>query len=57
MSLPRLDFSTLSYNAVKWSLPGKVLLGCVLAGLVLVLGEVSHGGPQRDSETIICSRI
>lgn len=26
MSLPRLDFSTLSYNAAKWSLPGKVLL-------------------------------
>lgn len=48
MSLPRLDFSTLSYNAAKWSLPGKVLLGCALAGLVLVLGEVSHGGPQRE---------
>ncbi len=34
MSLPRLDFSTLSYSAAKWSLPGKVLLGCALAGLV-----------------------
>ena len=48
MSLPRLDFSTLSYNAAKWSLPGKVLLGCALAGLVLAIGEVSHGGPQRE---------
>lgn len=34
MSLPRLDFSTLSHNAAKWPLPGKVLLGCALAGLV-----------------------
>jgi len=48
MSLPRLDFSTLSDNAAKWSLPGKVLLGCALAGLVLAIGEVSHGGPQRE---------
>lgn len=48
MSLPRLDFSTLSDNAAKWSLPGKVLLGCALAGLVLAIGEVSHGGAQRE---------
>ena len=48
MSLPRLDFSMLSDNAAKWSLPGKVLLGCALAGVVLAIGEVSHGGPQRE---------
>lgn len=39
MSLPRLDVSTLSHNAAKWPLPGKVLLGCALAVLVLVVGE------------------
>ncbi|MGU3306963.1 pilus assembly protein PilP [Pseudomonas sp. M5A4_2d] len=39
MSLPRLDFSTLAYNAAKWPLPGKVLLGCALAGLVWVVGN------------------
>ena len=46
MSLPRLDFSTLSHNAAKWPLPGRVLLGCALAGLVLLVGEVFHLGPS-----------
>ena len=48
MSLPRLDFSTLSYNAAKWPLPGKVLLGCGLAGLILLLGEVLFLGSSRE---------
>ena len=48
MSLPRLDFSTLSHNAAKWPLPGRVLLGCALAGLVLLVGEVLHLGPSRE---------
>lgn len=39
MSLPRLDFSTLSHNAAKWPMPGKVLLGCALAGLVWGVGD------------------
>ncbi|WP_248751483.1 pilus assembly protein PilP [Pseudomonas sp. MWU15-20650] len=48
MSLPRLDFSTLSHNAAKWPLPGKVLFGCALAGLVLLVGEVAYLGPSRE---------
>lgn len=48
MSLPRLDFSTLSHNAAKWPLPGKVLLGCALAGLVWVVGEGWLLAPARE---------
>lgn len=48
MSLPRLDLSTLSYNAAKWPLPGKVLVGCALAGLVLLMGELLYLGPSRE---------
>ena len=48
MSLPRLDFSTLSYNASKWPLPSRVLLGCALAGLVLLVGEGLLLNPSRQ---------
>ncbi|AZF55478.1 Type IV pilus biogenesis protein PilO [Pseudomonas sp. R4-34-07] len=48
MSLPRLDFSALSYNAAKWPWPGKALLGCALAGLVLLLGEGVYLGASRE---------
>lgn len=47
MSLPRLDFSALSYNAAQWPLTGKVLLGCALAGLVLAVGEMLYIEPAR----------
>ena len=48
MSLPRLDFPTLFYNAAKWPLPGKGLLGCGLAALVLLMGEVLYLSPSRE---------
>lgn len=48
MSLPRLDFPTLLHNAAKWPLPGKVLAGCGLAALVLLMGEVVYLSPSRD---------
>ncbi|TKK33668.1 pilus assembly protein [Pseudomonas sp. CFBP13528] len=48
MSLPGLDFSALTYNAAKWPWPGKVLLGCTLGGLVLVIAEVSYLGASRE---------
>jgi len=48
LSLPRLDFSTLSHNAAKWPLPGKVLLGCALAGLVWVVGDGWLLAPARE---------
>ncbi|MGR3887148.1 pilus assembly protein PilP [Pseudomonas sp. 1152_12] len=50
MSLPRLDFSTLSHNAAKWPLPGKALLGCALAGLVLVVGDSLLLAPAREQQ-------
>ena len=48
MSLSRLDFSALSYNAAKWPWPARVLLGCALGGLVLLVGEVSYLGTARE---------
>lgn len=48
MSLPRLDISALTHNAAKWPLPGKALLGCALAGVVLVMGEWMYLGPSRE---------
>ena len=48
MSLPRLDFSALSYNAAKWPWPARVLLGCALAGVVLLIGELLYLGPSRE---------
>lgn len=48
MSLPRLDFSAISHNAAKWPLPGKVLLGCALGGVVLMMGEFFYLGQARE---------
>ncbi|WDG42973.1 pilus assembly protein PilP [Pseudomonas synxantha] len=48
MSLSRLDVFTLSHNAAKWPLPCRVLLGCALAVLVLLVGEVVYLGPSRE---------
>lgn len=48
MSLPRLDLSTLTYNAANWPLPGKVLLGCALAAVVLVVGNFAYLSPSRE---------
>ncbi|WP_460132030.1 pilus assembly protein PilP [Pseudomonas sp. S1_E04] len=48
MSLPRLEFSALAHNAVQWPWPGKVLLGCALAGVVLVVGDFMCLSPSRE---------
>ncbi|QHF42622.1 pilus assembly protein [Pseudomonas sp. S35] len=40
MSLPRLDFCALTHNAAKWPLLAKTVLGCALAGLVLMVGDL-----------------
>lgn len=48
MSLPRLDIYALIHNAAKWPLPGKALLGCALAGVVLVVGEFAYLSPSRE---------
>lgn len=48
MSLPRLEFSALTHHAAKWPLPGRVLLGCALAGVVLVVGDLVYLGPSRE---------
>ncbi len=46
--LPRLNVSALTHNAAKWPLPGKALMGCALAGLVWVAGELVYLGPSRQ---------
>ncbi len=48
MSLSRLEFSVLTHNAAKWPLPGKVLLGCALAGVVLLVGDLAYLSPSRE---------
>ncbi|KIQ12237.1 MULTISPECIES: pilus assembly protein PilP [Pseudomonas] len=48
MSLPRLNLSALTHNAAKWSLPGKALLGCALAGVVFVVGDLVYLSPSRE---------
>ena len=48
MSLPRLDLSALTHNAAHWPLPGKVLLGGALAGLLFVVGDLLYLSPSRD---------
>jgi type IV pilus assembly protein PilO len=48
MSLPRLEFSALTHYAATWPVPGKVLLGCALAGVVLVAGNISYLSPSRE---------
>lgn len=47
MSLPRLDICALTHNAAKWPLPGKALLGCALAGVVWVVGDLTCLSPSR----------
>lgn len=47
MSLLRLNLSALTHNAAKWPLPGKALLGCALAGVVFVVGDLVYLGPAR----------
>jgi type IV pilus assembly protein PilOP len=48
LSLPRLDLSALTHNAAHWPLPGKALLGCALAGLVFVVGDLVCLSPSRE---------
>jgi type IV pilus assembly protein PilO len=48
MSLSRLEFSALTHNAAKWPLPGKALLGCALAGVVLLVGDLAYLSPSRE---------
>ena len=48
MSLPRLDLSALTHNAAHWPLPGKVLLGGALAGLLFVVGDLACLSPARE---------
>jgi len=48
MSRPRLEFSAFSHRAAKWPLPGKVLLGCALAGIVLVVGDLLYLSSSRE---------
>ncbi len=48
MSLPRLKLLALIHNAAKWPLPGRALLGCALAAVVWVVGDVVYLGPSRE---------
>ena len=48
MSLPRLDIYALTHNAAKWPLPGKALLGCALAAVVLAVGDLAYLSPARE---------
>ena len=48
MSLPRLNLSALTHNTAKWPLPGKALLGCALAGVVFVVGDLVYLSPSRE---------
>ena len=48
MSLPRLEFSVLTHHAAKWPLPGRVLLGCALAAVVLAVGDLVYLGSSRE---------
>ena len=48
MSLPGLKFLALTHHAAHWPLPGKVLLGCALAGVVWVVGDLVHLSPLRE---------
>lgn len=48
MSLPRLNLSALTHNAAKWPLAGKALLGCALAGVVFVVGDLVYLSPSRE---------
>jgi type IV pilus assembly protein PilO len=56
MSLPRLDFSALTYNAATWPWPGKVLLACALACLLMVVGEAWYLSPSRERLHVVEAR-
>ena len=48
MSRPGLTLRTLTDSAAKWPLPGKALLGCALAGVVWLVGDVVYLNPARE---------
>lgn len=48
MSLPRLKLLALLHNAANWPLPGRTLLGCALAGVVWVVGNLVYLGPSQE---------
>ncbi|MGF6099021.1 pilus assembly protein PilP [Pseudomonas sp. 18175] len=48
MSRPGLTLRTLTDRAAKRPLPGKALLGCALAGVVWLVGEVVYLNPARE---------
>jgi type IV pilus assembly protein PilO len=48
LSLPRLNLSALTHNTAKWPLTGKALLGCALAGVVFVVGDLVYLSPSRE---------
>jgi len=48
MSRVRLEFSVLTHNAAKWPLPGRILLGCALAGVVMLVGDLVYLSPSRE---------
>lgn len=48
MSPLRLNLSALTHNAAKWPLPGKALLGCALASLIFVVGDLVYLSPSRQ---------
>ncbi|PRA30862.1 pilus assembly protein PilP [Pseudomonas poae] len=48
MSLPGLKLLALTHNAANWPLPGKVVLGCALAGVVWVISDLVCLSPSRE---------
>jgi len=44
----RLNLSALTHNAAKWPLPGKALLGCAMASLIFVVGDLVYLSPSRQ---------
>lgn len=47
MSPLRLNLSALTHNTAKWPLPGKALLGCALAGVVFLMGDLVYLSSSR----------
>ncbi|AVE06728.1 pilus assembly protein [Pseudomonas palleroniana] len=56
MSLPRLDFYALTHNVATWPWPGKALLACALAGLLLVVGDAWLLSPSRERLRVLETR-
>jgi type IV pilus assembly protein PilOP len=48
MSRVRLDVGSLYHNAATWPLAGKLLSGCALAGLVLLVGDRLYLDASQD---------